>query len=189
MRKIVVFNLVSLDGYFAGPKGEIDWHNTDDEFSKFAIEQIQTFKTLIFGRVTYELMASYWPTPEAIKNDPIVANQLNTLPKIVFSKTLKKVKENKIWKNVKLFKTINPEEIKKLKLNSGGDITILGSGTIVQAFTNLGLIDEYRLLVNPIVLGHGKPMFKNIKNQLKLKLLKTRKFKNGNVLLYYRPMI
>ncbi len=189
MRKIIVFNLVSLDGYFAGPKGEIDWHNTDEEFSKFAVEQTKTFKTLIFGRVTYELMASYWPTPEAIKNDPIVAKQLNTLPKIVFSRTLKKVNQGPNWKNVTLFNKIDPKVIKKMKQGRGDDITILGSGTIVQAFTNLGLIDEYRLLVNPIVLGRGKPMFKNIKNQLKLKLLKTRTFKNGNVLLYYRPMI
>ena len=98
MRKIVVFNLVSLDGYYAGPKGELDWHNTDEEFSKFAIEQAKKFKTLIFGRITYEMMKSYWSTRDAIKNDPIVANALNTLPKIVFSRTLKKVEEEPNWK-------------------------------------------------------------------------------------------
>ena len=107
MRKIVVFNLISLDGFFAGPKGEIDWHNTDAEFGKFADEQTQEFKTLIFGRVTYELMKSYWPTPQAIKDDPIVAKVLNTAPKIVFSKTLKKVTEEPNWKNISLLKKIN----------------------------------------------------------------------------------
>lgn len=187
MRKIVVFNLVSLDGYFAGPKGDIDWHNTDREFGKFAEEQTSEFKTLIFGRVTYELMKSYWPTPQAIKDDPIVAKVLNTAPKIVFSKTLEKVEETPVWKNVTLFKEINPEEIKRLKTQPGGDMTILGSGTIVQTFTNLSLIDEYRLLVNPVILGRGKPMFNNVKDRLQLKLLKTRNFKSGNVLLSYSP--
>lgn len=187
MRKIVVFNLVSLDGFFAGPRGNIDWHNTDEEFSKFAEEQTREFKTLIFGRVTYELMKSYWPTPQAIKDDPLVANVLNTAPKIVFSRTLKKVEETPVWKNVTIFKEIKPEEIKQLRAQPGGDMTILGSGTIAQQMTNLGLIDEYRLLVNPVILGRGKPMFANIKDRLKLKLLKTRIFKSGNVLLYYVP--
>ncbi|OGK40242.1 hypothetical protein A3A74_07085 [Candidatus Roizmanbacteria bacterium RIFCSPLOWO2_01_FULL_35_13] len=186
MRKIVVFNLVSLDGYYAGPKGELDWHNTDEEFSKFAIEQAKKFKTLIFGRITYEMMKSYWSTRDAIKNDPIVANALNTLPKIVFSRTLKKVEEEPNWKNITLFNKIDPNKIKKLKQTPGDDITILGSGQIVQAFTNLGLVDEYRLLVNPVILGKGKSMFENVKNKLNLKFLETRSFKNGNVLLYYQ---
>ena len=186
MRKIVVFNLVSLDGFFAGPKGEIDWHNTDREFAKFAEEQTQEFKTLIFGHVTYTLMKSYWPTRQAIGDDPIVAKVINTAPKIVFSKKLTKAQETSVWKNVTLYKEINSKEIKKLKAQPGGDMTILGSGTIVEQFTNLGLVDEYRLFLNPVVLGKGKPMFKH---PLKLKLLKTRIFQSGNVLLYYQPAV
>ncbi len=188
MRKIVVFNLVTVDGFFAGPNGEIDWHNADDEFDRFTIEWIQTkpFDTLIFGRTTYELMASYWPTPEAIKNDPIVAAYMNSVPKIVFSKTLRKAEEGLHWKNIKIFHEIKPEEIVQLKEQKGRDISIFGSGTIVQQFTNLGLIDEYQLMVNPIILGAGKPLFKDVKN-MKLKLLNTRIFKNGNVLLCYQP--
>jgi len=178
--------MVSLDGYFAGPKGDISWHNTDEEFGKFADEQTAMFGTQIYGRITYQAMASYWPTADAIKNDPVVAKLMNTTPKIVFSKTLKNVKETENWKNIKLFKNINPEEIKKLKIQKGRDIVVFGSGTIVQQFTNLGLIDEYWIMINPVVLGKGKLLFKNIKDKLNLKLLKTRTFKNGNILLYYK---
>lgn len=186
MRKIIVFNMVSLDGYYAGVDGDISWHNTDEEFGKFANEQTAMFGTQIYGRITYQVMESYWPTPDAIKNDPIVANIMNTAPKIVFSKKLKKVEEKENWKNITLLKSIKSEEIKKLKAQTGKDIVIFGSGTIVQKFTNLGLIDEYWIMVNPIVLTQGKPLFKNIKDRLNLELLKTRMFKNGNILLYYK---
>ncbi len=91
MRKVIVANLVSLDGFFAGPNGEIDWHIVDEEFNEYAIELLSTVDALLFGRVTYELMASYWPTPAATQNEPIVADKMNNLPKIVFSKTLKRL--------------------------------------------------------------------------------------------------
>jgi dihydrofolate reductase len=106
------------------------------------------------------------------------------MDKIVFSKSL----ENVTWKNSKLFSEINLEEIKKLKEQPGQDMAIFGSGTIVQQFTNLGLIDEYRLMINPIILGEGKSMFDNLKVPLKLNLLKTKTFGNGNILLYYQPI-
>lgn len=213
MRKIIVFNLVSLDGYFAGPNGEIDWHNVDDEFNQFAVEQTQKFGAILFGRTTYQLFEDFWPAllasqpaslaqlggqgervagrPKAgvklsiSKEDLKIAKIINDIDKIVFSTTLKKV----TWNNSSLFHEINPEEIKKLKEADGKDIVIFGSGTIVQQMTNLGLVDEYRLLVNPIILGKGKPMFANMKDMLKLKLLKIRTFGNGNILLYYSPKI
>lgn len=188
MRKIIVFNLVSLDGYFAGPNGDIDWHNVDDEFNKFAVEQTKTFGTILFGRTTYQLFESFWPAalkdPKTAPDDRKIAKIIETAEKIVFSTTLKKVE----WKNSKLLHKINGEEIKRLKQKPGRDMVIFGSGTIVQAMTNLGLIDEYRLLVNPVILGNGKLLFKNMKDRLKLKLLKTRIFKNGNVLLCYQPI-
>jgi dihydrofolate reductase len=186
MRKLIVFNMISLDGFFAGLDGDISWHNTDEEFGKFASEQTAEFGTLIFGRKTYDIMASYWPTEQGVKDDPIVANLLNTLPKIVYSKSLQKIEEIPNWKNVRLFHEIDPEEVKKLKKFPGKDIAIFGSGEIVQQFTNLNLIDEYWLMVAPLVLGKGKPLFTNIKEKLNLKLLKTRTFKNGNVMLYYK---
>jgi dihydrofolate reductase len=183
MRKLFVFNLVTLDGHFEGPNREIDWHNVDAEFNEYAIDMLNDLDTLIFGRVTYELMASYWPTPDAIKNDPIVAEKMNTLPKIVFSKTLEKVD----WKNTRLVKDNIEEEIQKMKKQPGKDMVILGSGSIVSGFAPLGLIDEYRIMVNPVVLGSGNPLFKGIKDRLNLRLIKTRTFRNGNVLLYYQP--
>jgi len=105
-----------------------------------------------------------------------------TLKKIVFSSTLEKV----TWNNSKIFKEVNPQEIKKLKQEPGKDIVIFGSGTIVQAMTNLNLIDEFRLMINPVILGQGKPMFKDMKDKVNLKLLNTKTFKNGNVLLFYQ---
>jgi dihydrofolate reductase len=112
MRKVFMFNLVSLDGYFEGPNRDISWHNVtsgsgmDAEFNEYAVDMLSDLDTLIFGRVTYELMASYWPTPDAIKNDPIVAEKMNTLPKIVFSRTLDKVE----WHNARLVKNNIEEE-------------------------------------------------------------------------------
>jgi len=184
MRKLFVFNLVTLDGYFEGPNREIDWHNVDAEFNEYAIDMLNSVDALIFGRVTYELMASYWPTPDVIKNDPIVAEKMNTLPKIVFSRTLEKVE----WNNTRLVKANIEEEIKKMKKQSGKDMALLGSGSILSQFARQGLMDEYRIMVNPVVLGDGKPLFNDIKDRLNLKFTNTRTFGNGNVLLYYQPV-
>lgn len=186
MRKIIVFNLVTVDGFFAGPNGEIDWHNYDEEIGAFSMTQMQTLGALIFGRTTYDLMASYWPTPEGMQSEPVVAEIMNSIPKIVFSKALSEVSDGPLWKNVQIMREIDPEEIKKLKAQDGKDIAIFGSGTIVQQMTNLGLIDEYRLMVNPLILGNGKPLFKDVTNRVSLKLVDSRQFKNGNVLLTYQ---
>ncbi len=184
MRKIILSNLVSLDGYFEGPNREIDCHNVDEEFNEYAIDFLNSVDTLLFGRVTYQLMASYWPTPTAIANDPIVAEKMNSLPKIVFSRTLEKVE----WKNTRLVKEAIAEEISKLKQQPGKDSAIFGSSDLALTFIQHGLIDEYRIIVNPVVLGNGKPLFKGIKDRLNLKLLKTKVFRSGNVCLYYEPV-
>lgn len=178
MAKIVVFNMLSLDGFFAGVGGDISWHNVDGEFNEFAIKQTREFGALLFGRVTYDLMYGYWPSEDALKNDPIVAGIMNNADKIVFSKSLKKAE----WKNTKVIKEIEKLEIETLKQQAEKDLAIFGSGTIVQKFTELGLVDEYRLMINPVVLGSGKPLFR--KHQ-KLQLMSSREFKNGNVLLNY----
>ena len=178
-----MFNLVTLDGYFEGLNREIDWHNVDDEFNEFAIEQLNSTDLLLFGRITYELMASYWPTETAIKNDPIVAGKMNSLPKIVFSKTLSSVE----WNNTRLVKENVAEEVLKRKQQPGNDMFIFGSADLSITFIKHGLIDEYRIIVNPVVLGSGIPLFKGIDRKLNLKLIKTRAFKSGNVLLYYKP--
>ncbi len=190
MRKISVFIHVTVDGFFAGPNGEIDWFKVikkDDEWEKYTHEQSsRSGNTLIFGHTTYEMMKSYWPTPDAIKNDPGMARVVNNSPKIVFSKTMQNAEEAPNWKNIRLFHEIKPEEIIRLKEEEGEDFTILGSGSIVQQFANLGLIDEYQLVIVPIILGAGKSLFKDVK-KTNLKLLGSRAFKNGIVLLKYRP--
>jgi dihydrofolate reductase len=183
MRKVFVSEMVTLEGFIAGPHGEIDWHMADDEFQEFAIAQLQTMDAMLFGRVTYELMASYWPTPAAMADDPIVADGMNNLLKVVFSKTLDKVE----WNNSRLAKGNMAEEVSKLKQQSGKDIAIFGSGSIVSALTELGLIDEYRILVNPVVLGSGIPLFQGVTKSVNLKLLRTKTFKTGVVLLHYEP--
>ena len=187
MRKIIVFNLVTVDGFFAGSKGEIDWHNYDDEMGAYSLQQMRSLGALMLGRTTYELMASYWPTPEGAKSEPEVARILNSIPKIVFSKTLKPVKDGPVWTSVRVLHEIIPVEIVKMKDQQGGDIAIFGSGTISQQLTNLGLIDEYRLIVNPVILGSGRPLFRGVEARHGLRLQSTKLFKNGNVLLCYEP--
>ena len=183
MRKVIFFNLISLDGYFEGPDRDINWHHVDEEFNDFAIQQTGEFGALLFGRVTYELMASYWPTEAAKRDDPVIAGLMNTLPKVVFSSTLDKVE----WENTKLVKDNFVEEVSKLKEQPGKDIAIFGSSDLAVRFIDLGLIDEFRIMVNPVVLGSGKPILHGIKSQLELKLIKVKEFKSGNVLLYYEP--
>lgn len=175
--------MVSVDGYFAGPNGELDWHNVDAEFNDYAIDMLNSVDILLFGRVTYQLMADYWTTPAAIKNDSIVAGKMNGLLKIVFSKTLDKVE----WQNTKLVKRNIVKEIKKLMQQPGKDMVLLGSSNLALTFIQHGLIDEYRTIVNPVILGNGKPLFKGLKDRLNLKLINTKAFKSGNVLLYYEP--
>jgi dihydrofolate reductase len=184
VRKVNAFNFVTLNGYFEGPKGDISWHKHGAEESEYAMEGLKSGGTLLFGRVTYEMMASYWPTPDAIKNAPIVADGMNNAEKIVFSRTLKKVE----WNNARLVKDNIVEEIKKMKRMSGKDMTLLGSGSILTQFAEHGLIDEYQIMVDPVVLGEGTAIFKGIKHKLDLKLTMTRTFKSGVVLLCYQPV-
>jgi len=182
MRKVLFFMLISIDGYFEGPDKNISWHNVDEEFNQFAIDQLDSVDTLLFGRKTYEMMASYWPTPVAKSNDPIVAEKMNSLAKIVFSKTL----SNITWQNTRLIKENYFDEITKLKQKSGKDLIIFGSSDLAVTFIENDLIDEYRIMVNPVALGDGKTLFKGLHNKLDLQLLKTKIFKSGNVLLYYK---
>jgi dihydrofolate reductase len=183
MRKIIVSEMVTVDGFFAGPKGEIDWHVVDGEFNEYAIGMLNAADTLLFGRVTYQLMASYWPTPAAVTDDPLIAERMNNLQKFVFSKTQEKLD----WNNSELLRDIVAEDIVKMKMQPGKDILIFGSGIIVSAFANLGLIDEYRLTENPVALGKGRTIFNDIRDRIKMKLLRTKNFSSGNVLLCYQP--
>jgi dihydrofolate reductase len=171
--------MVSLDGFFAGPDGEIDWFVWNDDLKEHSIGLLGTVDTLLFGRTTYQHMAGYWP--KATDEDPVITETMNSLAKIVFSKSLKTAD----WNNSRLVREIVPEEIAKMKQQAGKDIAIFGSGTIVSAFTRLGLIDEYRLIVNPVLLGRGKPLFGQ--DRMNLTLMKTMTLGSGNVVLCYKP--
>jgi dihydrofolate reductase len=184
MRKLIFQMLVSLDGYFEGPNGELDWHRADSEFNDYAIDMLNTVDTLLFGRATYKLMASYWPTETALSDDPVVAGKMNTLPKIVFSHTLDTV----TWKNSRLVKGNAIEEICQQKQQQGKDMLIIGSNRLAQSCMQAGLIDEYRIMVSPVVLGAGNTLFRNISTRQALQLSRTRRFDSGMVLLYYQPM-
>lgn len=182
MRKLFSFNMVTLDGFFEGSNQDITWHNVDEEFNEFAIEQLHTMDTILFGRITYQFMESYWPTPDAVEDDPIVAGQMNSLSKIVFSKTLQKAE----WNNSRLIKDNLAEEIRNLKQQPGKDLAVFGSANLLATLTQLNLIDEHRIMVNPIILGKGIPLFKT-DTLTKLKLQSARTFQSGNVLLCYQP--
>ncbi len=185
MRKVTVFNHVSLDGYFQDAQGGMGWaHKSDPEWDAFAADNAQNAGgMLLFGRVTYEMMASFWPTEHAKQVAPLVADGMNARPKVVFSRTLAEAS----WSNTRLVKGGLIEEVRALKQDSGKPIAIMGSGTIVAQLAEAGLIDEYQVVVNPLVLGGGRTMFEGVPQPVALTLTKTRTFANGNVLLCYMP--
>lgn len=185
MRKLFLFMMVSLDGYIEGEDHDLSWHNVDEEFNDFAIPQTESVGTLLFGRRTYELMRDFWPTEEARTTDPVVANLMNTTPKIVFSHTLERVEETEYWRNIRLVKDNVVEEVKKLKSEGGKDVAVYGSNNLCITLLEEGLLDELRIMVNPIVIGKGTPLFAGIKEKVSLQLTTSRNFKNGNVLLTY----
>lgn len=185
MRKVVAFVHLSLDGFAAGPNGELDWISYDDELEKYAEGVVASVGAAMYGRVTYQMMESYWPTvltdASASKHDREHARWLEDIPKVVFSRTLKKTD----WNNARLIKANLVEEVAKLKKKPGKDLVIFGSPGLTQALLKLDLVDEYRLTVNPVVLGKGMPLFKGIKDSINLKLLESRTFKSGVLGLHY----
>jgi dihydrofolate reductase len=184
MRKLVVFNMVSLDGYFVDAAGDMSWaHKHDDEWNTFVSGNASGNGMLLFGRVTYDMMAGYWPSPMALQNSPVVAKGMNEMPKIVFSRTLDKA----AWNNTTLLKGDLAAEVKKLKAAPGPDMVILGSGQIVSQLAQQNLIDEFQLAISPIVLGKGRTLFETVTKRLNLKLTNSRTFGNGTVFVCYQP--
>jgi dihydrofolate reductase len=183
MRKLIFQNMISLDGYFEGPNHEIDWHVVDQEFNDFAKSQLDTVDTLIFGRITYELMASYWPTPAALQDDPIIARYMNETRKLVFSMTM----DHLDWQNSQLIKENPVEAIARLKQQPGKNMIIFGSADLSSPLINHGLIDEFSILIGPVILGRGTPLFQGIQQRIKLKLVESKALKTGVISLVYRP--
>ncbi len=187
MRNLAVFNMISLDGYFVDANGDMSWAHSDrindPEFSEWVRTNARGGGELLFGRKTYDLMVSHWPTPTAKQNDPVVAEGMNNMPKVVFSRKMQKA----AWENTRVVKGDLVEEVRKMKKEPGKGMVIMGSGEIISQLAQAGLIDQYQILVIPIVLGKGRTMFEGVKNRFKLKLTKSRAFANGNVFMCYEP--
>lgn len=184
MNRLSAFNFITLNGYFNGADGDVSWHRHGEEENQYAADSLKAGNILLFGRITYEMMASYWSTPMALENDPLVAKGMNEAAKIVFSRTLKKT----AWNNTTLFSGNIFDEVKRLKESSGKDLTILGSGSIITQLAEKNLIDAYQIMVDPVIINAGKLIFNGLNKKLELNLTGTRTFKSGVVLLSYIPV-
>ena len=185
MRKLILMMSVSLDGFIEGPGREIDWHMVDDELHRHFNEQLSGMGAFLSGRVTYELMAGFWPTADTdpSSTEPMVefSRIWRDTPKIVYSRTLERAE----W-NTTVIRDVVVEEVQELKARLGGDLA-LGGADVAAAFMRNDLIDEYRIYVHPVVIGGGKPLFQASDTKINLRLAETRTFGNGVVLLRYRP--
>ena len=185
MRKLTVFNHISADGYFADLYGTMDFARPeppDAEWDAFVAGNASGGgATMLFGRITYEMMAAWWPTPEAIQQFPVIAEGMNSARKVVFSRKL----ERADWNNTRLSRDLLGE-VRRLKAEPGEDLIIFGSGSIVTQLAQAGLIDQYQFILSPVVLGGGRTMFAGLSEKLPLQLVQTRTFANGKVLLDYQ---
>lgn len=184
MRKIFVFNNLSVDGLFSDADGGVGWAKRDgDELTEYVKRSRGDISTYLFGRSTYQMFASFWPTPAGKAANPYFAKLLSEGEKIVFSTTL----TGADWQNTTIVPVADRKSIEKLKSSKGGDCLIFGSGRLVRDLTSQGLIDEYQLVLNPVILGHGQSLFGSLPASVELRLLEAKPFKNGTVLLRYRP--
>jgi len=195
-RRIVTFDWVSADGYFAAPDGNLDWVVPDNEQAKAAAEDIPKFDTVLFGRRTYEIFAAFWPhaTVDAAGTVPDphhpgrrssehvpIAIALNSMTKLVFSRTLK----DATWKNSRLIRELDPPQIEAMKQQPGKDIIVFGSGSVVSQLTQHGLIDEYKFAVCPVFIGGGQHLLKGVSTRVRLELLEAKLLPSGDVMLRY----
>lgn len=179
MRKIIVSNLVSMDGYIEDEEKALDWHLVDEEFLEYARGLLNEVGGMLYGRKTYLHMAAYW---QIAPSDPI-ADRMNRLPKVVFSKSLREAS----WENTRIEAGDVATEVQKLKSEEGKDLVVLGSADLVTGLLAEGLIDEYRMIVNPIVLGGGKPHIGSLSHRVPMTLANARILESGTVILSYNP--
>jgi dihydrofolate reductase len=185
MGKLTAFNFLTLNGFYKGPGGDLSWHRhggPEEGHAEDALSKKQN--SLLFGRTTYQMMSSYWPTSMAAEQSPIVAKGMNEADKFVCSNTLKKAD----WNNTRILSGDIVAEVKKLKAEREDDLTILGSGSLVTLFAEHGLIDAYQFMLDPVAIGEGTPVFKGLGNKLDLKLINVKQFKSGVLVLDYEPM-
>ena len=184
MRKLTVYNFLTLNGFFKGPNEDTNWHTHGQEEAKYSEEALAQDNILLFGRKTYEMMASFWPTPQAKELFPKVAAGMNKAEKIVFSQAPFEPE----WENTQVIGGDIVDKIREIKKSPGKDMTILGSGAIINLFTDHDLIDEYQFMIDPVALPDGTPVFKKIKQKLDLQLTGSKVFRSGVVLLCYQPL-
>jgi dihydrofolate reductase len=194
MRRIVMFNQVTADGYFAGPDGNLDWVVPDKEFDETVAAGLPATGTILFGRRTYELFEAFWPhavdeaatapDPHGGERSPelrAIGTFINEATKLVFSRTLKSL----TWRNSHIVHELDPRKIEAMKGQPGADMMIFGSGSIVSQLTEYGLIDEYQFFVCPVLLGSGRPLFNDVSRSSRLDLLEAKRYPSGNVMLRY----
>ena len=182
MRQLSVFNQVSLDGFIADAEGDMSWaHKHDAEWNDWVANNASGGGELLFGRVTYQQMAGFWPTPQALEAMPVVAERMNNLRKVVFSRSLPQAE----WHNTRLIKTDLAAAVKQLKAETGPNLVVMGSASIVSQLAQHDLIDSIQVVINPLILGTGKALFPTVTKHLNLKLTASRVFQNGNVALSY----
>jgi dihydrofolate reductase len=186
MGKLIAYNFITLNGFYKGLNEDTSWHRHGEDEAKYSEEMLALDNILLFGRKTYDLMINFWPTPAAKEMFPEVAKGMNRSEKIVFSNS--PVNEE-LWENTKLMNGDIVGKINQMKQSSIKDLAILGSGSIINLFTDHQLIDEYQIMVDPMVIGAGVPIFNEIKRDLALELIEVKAFKSGVVLLYYKPII
>ncbi len=183
MRTLASFIFISLDGFYEGSNGELDWPNVDAEFNDFAIRQLDEADTLGFGRATYEHMAAYWPTDQASANDPAIASRMNDKEKLVFSTTLTEAD----WSGTTIVRGEAMEHVREIQAGPGNDLLVIGSTHLTASLAQAGVLDELRVMIFPIVLGQGRSLFEDLKSRVPLTLLRVKEFDSGNLLLTYRP--
>ncbi|HAH57757.1 MAG: dihydrofolate reductase family protein [Lentimicrobiaceae bacterium] len=181
MRKIISFTFVSLNGFFKGENEDTTWHRHGEEEVTFSEESLRADNILLFGRKTYDMMSGFWPTPLAKEMFPKVATGMNRAEKIVFSNSLSTAE----WHNTSILSGNIVEQIKEIKATPGRDMAIMGSGSIVDQFTDAALIDVYQIMIDPVVITQGTSIFNGLKHSLDLKLTDSRVFRSGVVLLTY----
>jgi dihydrofolate reductase len=195
MRRILMFNHMTADGYFGGSDGNLNWVVPDEDIDQAAVDSMSSIDTILLGRKTYQMFESFWP--HALDDSPTapdphdagrrsptlraMAIWINEANKLVFSRSLKKV----TWKNSRILPEVDPRAIDAMKQARGKNMIVFGSGSIVSQLSRHGLIDEYRIVINPILLGGGLPLVNDVPGSLKLDLLEAKQYGSGNVVLRY----
>jgi dihydrofolate reductase len=183
MQTLASFIFTSLDGFYEGPNGELDWPIVDQEFNDFAARQLDEADAIAFGRATYEHMAAYWPTEQAEANDPAITSRMNGKEKMVFSRTLTEVN----WSGATVVRGEATAQIPAVMAGTEKELLVIGSAHLTADLAQAGILDELRIMVCPIVLGQGRSLFEDLKNRVSLSLIRVREFHSGNLVLTYRP--